>query len=143
MVAMSGQKHHFQRRHNEEQHDGADQHAAHDHRGQRTLHLAADAGGNRRRKQTDAGREARHQQRPHPGGGGVKHGIRGRTAAKPGLVVIGDQQNAVHDRHAEQRDETDGGGDAEIEPGDVKRQHAAGDGEGNARKASAGTRAAN
>ena len=44
------------------------------------------------------------------------------------------QQNAVHDRHAKQRDEADGGGDAEIQTGDVKRQHAAGDGEGNPRK---------
>ena len=53
---------------------------------------AADAVGNGRRKEADAGREAGHQQWPHARGGGMDHGFSGRAAAKPGLVVIGDQQ---------------------------------------------------
>ena len=50
------------------------------------------------------------------------------------LVVVSDHQDAVHDRHAKQRDKTDGGGDAEVETGDVERQDAASDREGDARK---------
>ena len=41
----------------------------------------------------------------------------------------------IHDRHAKQRNETDGGGDAEIEAGEIERQYAAGDREGNPGKA--------
>ena len=47
------------------------------------------------------------------------------------LVVIGNHQDAVHDGHAKERDEADGGGDAEIETGDIERQHAASHCEGN------------
>ena len=50
------------------------------------------------------------------------------------LVVKSNHQNAVHDGHAEQRDEADGGGDAEIETGDIERQDAASDREGNSRE---------
>ncbi len=53
-IVTTAQKYHFQRRHDDEQHEGADQHAAYDHGGQRTLDLTANASGNRRRKQPDA-----------------------------------------------------------------------------------------
>ena len=74
--------------------------------------------------------------------GGAEHGVLRRQAAAPFLVVIGDHQDAVHDGHAEERDEADGGGDAEIQAGDVERQYAAHDGERECRPAPAGNRAA-
>jgi len=40
-VSLTAQEDQSQRRHGEEQHDRADQHAAYDHRGEWTLHLAA------------------------------------------------------------------------------------------------------
>jgi hypothetical protein len=43
---------------------------------------------------------------------------------------VGDEQDAVHGRHAEQENETDGGRDAEVEAGDVKAEDAAGYGKG-------------
>ena len=79
---VAAQKHHPQRGHSEKQHDRADQHAAHDHRGERTLHLAADTRGNRRGKQTNARRKRRHQQGAHAGGCGAKHRVRWRAATK-------------------------------------------------------------
>ncbi len=45
----------LQRRHDHEQHDRPDQHSADDDRRKRSLHLAADAGGERGRQQADAG----------------------------------------------------------------------------------------
>ena len=62
----------------------------------------------------------------------MKHGVHGGTPAEPGLVIIGEQQNAVHHRHAKKRDETDGGGNAEAKARDIKGQDAARDGKGNA-----------
>jgi hypothetical protein len=46
---------------------------------------------------------------------------------EPFLVVKSDHQDAVHNRHAEERDEADGGGDAEIETGDIESEDAAND----------------
>ena len=42
----------------------------------------------------------------------------GVQTVSPLLVVISNHQDAVHDRHAEERDEADGGRDAEIQAGD-------------------------
>ena len=76
----------------------------------------------RGRQQADAGGERGHQHRPHALLGGVVHRLdRCPCRCAPHLVVIGDDQDAVHHRHAEQRHEADGGRDAEIEPGDVQR----------------------
>jgi hypothetical protein len=54
-VIVAAQKYHSQRGNGEKQHDWAEQHAAHYHSGQRTLHLAADTRGNCCGKQTNAG----------------------------------------------------------------------------------------
>ena len=50
------------------------------------------------------------------------------------LVVKRNHQDAVHDRYAEERDEADGGRDAEIETGEIEREDAAHDRVRNARK---------
>lgn len=50
LIVAASEKNHFQSRHDDEQHHGSNQHAADNHRGQWTLHLAADAGRNRRRE---------------------------------------------------------------------------------------------
>ena len=47
---------------------------------------------------------------------------------------VGDEQDAIHGRDAEQRDEADRRRDAEIEAGDVEPEDAAADSEGNARE---------
>jgi hypothetical protein len=45
----------LQCRHYDQQHHRPDQHTAYDHRGERTLYLAADPGRNGGREQADAG----------------------------------------------------------------------------------------
>ena len=50
-----------------------------------------------------------------------------RESVRSFLVVKRNHQNAVHDRNAEERDETDRRGDAEVETGNVERQYAAND----------------
>ena len=49
----------------------------------------------------------------------------GAKPCSPFVFVKSDHQDAVHDGHAEERDEADGGGDAEVETGDIERQDAA------------------
>ncbi len=107
MVTFVAQKHHAQRWNHDQQHHGSDQHAADHHGRKRTLHLATDPARHRRRQQPDAGRHRGHQHRPHPLGCGMKHRLGRRHALDPDLIVIGNHQNAIHDRHTEQRDESD------------------------------------
>ena len=40
-------------------------------------------------------------------------------------IDFGDDEHAAHDGDAEQADEPDGGGDAEVDVADVEEQHAA------------------
>src|SRR5262245_17440047 len=62
----------------------------------------------------------------------MKHGLDGGHALGPHLVVVGNDQDAIHDGDAEQRDEAHGSGYAEIQSRDEQANDAAGDGEGNA-----------
>ena len=64
----------------------------------------------------------------------AEHRVHWREAAKPLLVVKCNHQDAVHDRHAEERDEADGGRDAEIETGEIEREYAANHRVGDARE---------
>src|SRR5262245_28570922 len=125
VIARSFGEQRLQGRDDDEQDDRSDEHAADDYGGQRSLHLAANAGRERGRQEADTGGERGHQHRPHPLLGGMEHGIDRPHTACPDLVVIGRDQDSVHDRNAEERDKTDGGGDAEIEAGKIQRQHAA------------------
>src|SRR5580704_18048355 len=100
------------RRHHHQQHDRSNEHAAHHHGSKRSLHLAADGGGESGGEQTDAGRHSGHQHRPHPLFGGVRHGLGGLHAGASVPIVIGNHQDSVHHRHAEQRNEADGGRNA-------------------------------
>ena len=109
-----------------------DEHTTHDDGGQRALHLASDTVGYRGREQTDAGRQRGHQHRPHALLGAVKHSFGDAHALRPELAEIGDVENAVHHRDAEQRDEADRRRDGEIKPGEIKRDQAAADRKGNA-----------
>ena len=43
------------------------------------------------------------------------------------MIVVGNHQNAIHNRHAHQRDEADCRRDAEIQAREIKRQHATAD----------------
>ena len=97
MAISTAQEDHFQGRHDEEQHDRADEHAAYDDGGQRALDLAANAGRNRGWKQADAGGQTGHEERAHTSRSGAEHRVQWGAAAKQRLFVVGHQENAVHD----------------------------------------------
>ncbi len=110
------------------------QHAADDHARQRLLDLRADAGGNRGGEETDTCGKTGHESLPHPSLGGTDDCL---VAANPLIHVpadVGDEQDAVHCGHTEQRNESDGGGNAKIKVGDVKPQNSPRDRERNASK---------
>src|SRR5215831_15472884 len=62
----------------------------------------------------------------------MKHGLDGGHALGPHLVVVGNDQDAIHDGDAEQRDKAHGSGYAEIQSRDEQANDAAGDCKGNA-----------
>ena len=88
--------------------------------------------GYRGREQADAGGQRGHQHRPHALFGAVEHRFRDTHALGAELAEIGDVENAVHHRDAEQRDEADRRRDGKIEPGEIERDQAAADRKGNA-----------
>mmetsp|Transcript_5519 Transcript_5519/g.13306 ORF Transcript_5519/g.13306 Transcript_5519/m.13306 type:complete len:1095 (-) Transcript_5519:4456-7740(-) len=123
-----------QRRHHHEQEDRPDEHATDHHDGQRALHLAADAMADGGGQQADAGGQRGHQQGAHPVQIGVVDRLLGRAAAKPLLLEIGQDQDAVHHRDAQQRHEADHRGNADHLTRHEQREHATGHGEGHGRQ---------
>src|SRR5271165_1231734 len=111
------------RKHQEDQH-GREQHAADDHERERPLDLRADAGRERRRNQADAGDDASHDDGPQLCAAGLQHGGRTVEARFQTEIVVGQHENPVHGRNAEQRDESDRRGDAERRRGDPQREYA-------------------
>src|ERR1700748_3372201 len=86
------------------------------------------------REKTDGRHQRRHHDGPDPGiDAQFDRGVQGMALVAHMLQVVfknGDQQYAVLDTDAEQRDEADTGGNTEIGAGKVQRYHAADDGEG-------------
>src|SRR5438105_1376305 len=126
-LAPSAQKQYLQRRDDEKQHDRSDQHAPNHHGGERTLNLAANSGRDCGRKQADAGRQGHHQDRPHLLFGGMEHCLDGVQASCGNLAIAVDDKDSAHNGNSEQRDESDGGGNAERQSGNVQSQNATAD----------------
>ena len=100
--------------------------AADHHRGQRALHVAADAARERRREEAERRHGGGHQHRPEP--------LLRRRAPRPRAgparvsrrcVEVGHHDDAVLHRDAEERDEADRAGDVERHPAQVQRDHPA------------------
>ena len=71
---------------------------------------------------------------PHSCFGSADDGVLRPHAFLDVAADIGHQQDAIHRRDAEQRDEANRGRDAEIQAGDIEPENAAGHGERNARQ---------
>ena len=91
------------------------------------MHLRADPGRDGRRQQPDTGDDAGHQHRPHLQFAGADHRTDAVEAILDELVELREDDDAVHDRNAEQRDESDRGRHTERHPRHVERENAADD----------------
>src|SRR6266403_4236274 len=100
------------------------QHAGDHHHRQGLLHLRSDPGRHRRRQQADARDSASHEHRAQLQLAGADHGPHPVEAFIDQLIVLRQDDDAVHHRDAEQRDKPDRSRYAEWNPGYQKPEHA-------------------
>jgi hypothetical protein len=125
------------RQHEERQERRRHEPANHDD-GQRFLNLGSDAVRQRHRHEAKHRQQRRHEHRPETDGRSSDHRVQRRQALRAQIGEVADHDDAVQDRLAEERDESDRGRDAHVYARQVQRDDAADRGQRNVREDDAG-----